>query len=251
MQRRALVTGASSGIGAGTAVALAEQGYDLWLTYASSAEAAGEVAEKCREHGATVHVSRLDLRAPESIAALTDQIEAEWGNLHVLLNNGGSCPYVDFTEITVADWDSVLETNARGTFLMTRSALPLLRQGRRDGEDCSIVNLSSIAAEVGAIQTGMHYAASKAAILALTRSFAKALAEERIRVNAVCPGPVTSNITNQLSDAGHESLRAGIPLGRFGTPKEVAWIITALTSPQASFVTGATYDVNGGVRIDQ
>lgn len=251
MHRRALVTGASSGIGAATAVMLAEQGYEVWLTYASSEAAARQVAEQCGEHGMPARVSQLDLRDPKSISALIAEVAEVWQELHVLVNNGGTCPYVDFSDITVEDWDGVLETNARGTFLMTRSALPLLRQARASGADCSIVNLSSIAGEVGAIKTGMHYAASKAAILALTRSFAKVLADEQIRVNAVCPGPVTSNITNQLSDEGHADLEAGIPLGRFGQPAEVAWIIASLASARASFITGATYDVNGGVRIDQ
>jgi 3-oxoacyl-[acyl-carrier protein] reductase len=251
MQRRALITGASSGIGAATAIMLADQGYEVWLTYSTGEAAVRSVAERCSEHGTRAQVSRLDLRDPDSISELTWDLCAIWGELHVLVNNGGTCPYADFAEITVDDWDAVLETNARGTFLMTRSALPLLRRARERGDDCSIVNLSSIAGEVGAIKTGMHYAASKAAILALTRSFAKALAEDRIRVNAVCPGPVSSNITDQLSPEGHADLEAGIPLGRFGEPAEVAWIIAALASPQASFITGATYDVNGGVRIDQ
>lgn len=251
MRRRALVTGASSGIGAATAVMLAEQGYDVWLTFSSNEQAASKVAQECIEHGALSHYSYLDLRDSNSISRLVAEISEAWTGLHVLVNNGGICPYVDFADITVDDWDAVMETNARGTFLLTRAALPLLRSGRRAGDDRSIVNLSSIAGEVGAIKTGMHYAASKAAILAMTRSFAKVLADERIRVNAVCPGPVTSKITNQLSAEGHAALEAGIPLGRFGEPAEVAWIIASLASPQASFITGATYDVNGGVRIDQ
>src|SRR5690606_8170913 len=115
------------------------------------------------------------------LAELTDQ----WGELHVLVNNGGVCPYIDFEDITVDGWDAVMETNGRGTFLLSRGSLPLLRAAESNAPDTDrvIINLSSIAGQVGAIKTGLHYAASKGAILAMTRSFARLLAPERIRVN--------------------------------------------------------------------
>ncbi len=246
--RRSLVTGASSGIGAATAVRLATDGNAVWLTYTSGEAAALRVAELCTAAGAPeVRVSRLDLRSPASIDALVMEITEAWGDLHVLVNNGGVCPYRHFDDIDIDEWDAVMETNGRGTFLLTRATLPLLRAAEGDR---SVINLSSIAGQVGALQTGMHYAASKGAILAITRSFARHLSAEGIRVNAVTPGPVTSAITDQLSDDGHDALESSIPLGRFGAPDDVAWIIGTLASPKAGFVTGATYDVNGGVRID-
>ncbi|MGP6169608.1 SDR family NAD(P)-dependent oxidoreductase [Microbacterium sp. A196] len=246
--RRALITGASSGIGTAAALELARSGAALWITYTGREAAAAQVAEECLAAGASeVHVSRLDLRDPDSIAALIADITAEWDTLHVLVNNGGVGPYTGYDDIDIDEWDFVLETNARGTFLLTRAALPLLRAA--DG-DRSVVNISSIAGQVGALQTGMHYAASKGAILAITRSFARHLASEGIRVNAVTPGPVASAITSELSAEGRAKLEAGIPLGEFGQPADVAWIIAALASDRARFITGATYDVNGGVRID-
>ncbi|MBO9625692.1 MAG: SDR family oxidoreductase [Microbacterium sp.] len=246
--RRALLTGASSGIGTAAALELAREGYALWITYAGRESEAARVAEECRAAGAAeVHVSRLDLRDPASVSALVDEVTAAWGALHVLVNNGGVCPYTPFDDIDIDEWDLVLETNARGTFLLTRAALPLLRAA--DG-DRSVVNISSIAGQVGALQTGMHYAASKGALLAITRSFARHLATEGIRVNAVTPGPVASAITDQLQGAGREKLESSIPLGAFGQPADVAWIIASLASERARFITGATYDVNGGVRID-
>lgn len=251
--RRALITGSSSGIGAAAARTLAEQGYAVWITYTSDASAASGTAEACTAIGSPdVRVSALDLRSPESIDSLVSEVTEAWGELHVLVNNGGVCPYVSFDEITIDDWDAVMETNGRGTFLLSRASLPLLRaaESNAPGADRTIINLSSIAGQVGAIKTGLHYAASKGAILAITRSFARLLAGERIRVNAVTPGPVVSGITDKLSEEARDSLEAGIPLGRFGRPEDVAWVIASLAAPEARFITGATYDVNGGVRID-
>ena len=246
--RRALVTGASSGIGTAAALELAREGVALWITYAGREAEAVRVAEECRAAGSPdVHVSRLALREPASIAALIAEITDAWGDLHVLVNNGGVCPYTPYPEIDIEEWDFVPETNARGTFLLTRAALPLLRAA--DG-DRSVINIASIAGQVGALQTGIHYAASKGAILAITRSFARHLAAEGIRVNAVTPGPVASAITDQLQGEGRAKLESGIPLGAFGQPEDVAWVIASLASERARFITGATYDVNGGVRID-
>ena len=246
--RRALITGASSGIGTATALELARTGAAVWITYTGRETEAARVAEECCAAGAPeARVSRLDLRDRESVDALVAEITATWGSLHVLVNNGGVCPYTPYDDIDIDEWDLVLETNARGTFLLTRAALPLLRAAEGDR---SVINLSSIAGQVGALQTGIHYAASKGALLAITRSFARHLAAEGIRVNAVTPGPVASAITDELSAEGREKLESGIPLGAFGRPADVAWIIASLASERAGFITGATYDVNGGVRID-
>ena len=138
--RRALLTGASSGIGTAAALELAREGYALWITYAGRESEAARVADECRAAGAPdVHVSRLDLRDAASVTALVDEVSSAWGSLHVLVNNGGVCPYTPFDDIDIDEWDLVLETNARGTFLLTRAALPLLRAAEGDR---SVVNIS-------------------------------------------------------------------------------------------------------------
>ncbi len=245
--RRVLVTGTSTGIGRATAEALAARGCALWLTYANDEAAGRSTVADCRDSAAEVRLSRLDLRSPESISALWAEIVEAWGSLHAVVNNGAVCPYRAYDEIALEEWDSVLETNARGTFIMIRSALPLLRAAQGDR---SIVNVSSVAGQVGAVTTGMHYAASKAAILAITRSFARILAPERIRVNAVTPGPIESATTARLSPVAWSALDGAVPLGGFGQPADVAPTIVLLASAESPYTTGATYDVNGGFRID-
>ena len=245
--RRILVTGGSSGIGRAAAHSLASRGYAVWLTYANDEAGALATAEMCRQGAADVRLSRLDLRSPHDIDALWTEISERWGSLHALVNNGAVCPYRPYDEIELDEWDTVLETNARGTFLMIRSGLPLLRAAAGDR---SIVNISSVAAQIGAVTTAMHYAASKAAILAITRSFARVLAPERIRVNAVAPGPIESATTARLAAEARSGLESAIPLGGFGQPEDVAATIALLASPESAFTTGSTYDVNGGIRID-
>lgn len=244
------MTGATTGIGAATATTLAAEGYAVWLTYAHDKGRALEVAQRCAGAAEPPRVSHLDLRDPEAIDSLASEVDAAWGSLQVLVNNGGVCPYRTYDEIQPDEWDEVLETNARGTFLLTRAMLGLLRAPADGGTDRSVVNLSSIAGQVGGITTGVHYAASKAAVLAITRSFARLLADDGIRVNAVSPGPVTSSITEKMTAHAREALTRNVPVGRFGTPEEVAWVVAGLASSRAGFVTGATYDVNGGLRID-
>jgi 3-oxoacyl-[acyl-carrier protein] reductase len=242
-----LVTGASSGIGAATARLFAAGGCDVWITYVRNRAGAEETAARCSAGGATVRVSQVDLRSSDSVNGCLEMVAAEWGALNVLVNNGGVCPYTAYDEITIAEWDEVVETNLRGTFLMTHGALVLLRAASGDR---AIVNVASVAGQIGGVTTSLHYAASKGGILALTRSYARLLAPEEIRVNAVAPGPIATEITAALSAGARETMRAQTPLRRIGTPEDVAHAILLLGSPESRFTTGATYDVNGGIRID-
>jgi 3-oxoacyl-[acyl-carrier protein] reductase len=246
-RHRALVTGASSGIGAATAVLLCDRGFDVWLTYATNSDGAREAATRCQAAGSDTHVSQLDLRDPASIDRLVAEVRDSWSWLNVLVNNAAICPYTDVASISIGEWDAVMETNARGPFLLTRGLLPVLLAASGDR---SIVNVASVAAQMGAVTTGVHYAASKGAVLALTRSLARLLAPDGIRVNAVAPGMVVTPMTDGLTTSRQETAIGATPLGRSGLPAEVAQVVALLASPEAGFTTGATYDVNGGLRID-
>jgi 3-oxoacyl-[acyl-carrier protein] reductase len=246
-RRRAVVTGASTGIGAAVATLLAERGVDVWLTFASDVDGAERTAAACEGSGVQARLSPLDLRSPTSVARFVEQLDQGWGSFQVLVSNAGICPWTPWDEIAVDEWDAVLETNLRGTFLLLQGAVPLLR---RAVGDRAVVNLASVAGQTGGIATSIHYAASKGGVLAMTRSFARLLAGEGIRVNAVAPGPVETSMTDALEDGRRSALAAGVPLGRFGTAEEVAHVVALLASPEAGFTTGATYDVNGGLLVD-
>lgn len=242
-----LVTGGSAGIGAATCRLLAERGHDIWLTYARDADGAERTAGACRDLGVRAVVSPLDQRDTRAVERLAERVAAEWGHLNALVNNAGTCPYTDWDAITEDEWDAVMETNARGVFFLMRHAVPLLRAA---GGGASIVNVASLAGQVGGLSTSAHYAAGKAAVLALTRSFARRLAPEGIRVNAVAPGPIGTGLIAPLDAAARDALTGSVPLGRLGRAEDVAHTIALLTSPDAAFTTGATYDVNGGLRMD-
>lgn len=245
--RRAIVTGASAGIGVEVARRLAAAGAHVWLTYASDADGAARTAALCDQAGGAARASQLDLRKVDAIDAFIADVTERWGAVHVVVNNAAVCPWTPWDAITMDEWDAVLETNLRGTFRLLQQVVPLLRAA--EGDRC-IVNLASVAGETGGIATGVHYAASKGGVLALTRSFARLLAPERIRVNAVAPGPIDTAMTGALDDDRRAGLAGGVPLGRFGTVAEVAAVVALLASPESGFTTGATYDVNGGLLID-
>lgn len=179
------------------------------------------------------------------IKNLVKQIFEKEGRIDILVNNAGICPRTSVLEISFDEWRKVLDVNLTSTFFLSQAVLEIMIKNRSG----AIVNLASVAGQVGGIAVGAHYSASKAAIECLTKTFAKNGAPHGIRVNAVAPGVIDTDIHKQSTPEQIEQYMRSIPLGRMGTPDEVANIILVLASDLASYLTGTTIDINGGQKM--
>lgn len=238
--RTALVTGAARGIGLAIARALAEQGAGLALLDVD----VDPLALAGRAMGARALTIRADVSLLEDVQRAVDLTVERFGGLDILVNNAGICPMSAFADITEAEWDRVLAINLKGAFLCCQAALPYLR---RSGQRGRVVNIASVAGQMGGVAVGAHYAASKAGLVGLSKSLAQVLAADGVTVNCVAPGTVATDMTLDWSKATQSDLKAKIPLGRFAQPQEIAEAVLFLASDRAGFITGATLDVNGGL----
>ena len=241
--QRAIVTGASTGIGRVTAIALAGAGADVAVHYGSSRQAAEETASAVESRGRRAVLVHGDFRDPTATAeAVEAAIVGLGAPIDILVNNAGSL--IARTPIAEMDpdlWQEVIALNLSAVFFATKAALPHLREGAR------IVNVTSIAARHGGGPGAVAYATAKGGVMTLTRGLAKALAPRNIRVNAIAPGVIETPFHDRFSTPELlETFRKGIPLGRLGTPDECAGAVLYLVSPLASYVTGLTIDINGG-----
>jgi 3-oxoacyl-[acyl-carrier protein] reductase len=169
-------------------------------------------------------------------------VAGEWGRIDVLVNNAGICPVTPPLEISSEEWDQVLAINLKGAFLCSQAVVPLMRARRRG----KIVNIASSAGQMGGIAVGLHYSASKAGILGLTKALARLLAPE-IQVNAISPGTTESEMTRGWDEAAIANIVRQIPAGRLGRPSDIARVALFLASEDADFITGQTLSVNGGL----
>ena len=240
----ALVTGGSRGLGRAIALALAAEGAGVAVNYRESADKARAVAGEIARAGGRAVAVRADIAREAEVVAMFDEIEKALGPVEVLVNNAAYCPVVPTTQITAEEWDRALQVNVTGTFLcsreMIRRLLALGRKGR-------IVNVSSQAAFRGSESGKSAYDASKGAIVAFTVSLAREMARKGIAVNAVAPGLMYTEMLAPYVDAAPEKFNSRLPIGRLGRPEEVADVVAFLASDRASFMTGATVDVSGGM----
>src|SRR5262249_16855767 len=239
----ALVTGAQQGIGHAIALALAREGADVGVNYLDDRGAAEHVTADIRGLGRRACLVRGDVGRASDAEAMVDTVARELGTPGILVNNAGVFPRVDFLAMTEADWDHVLDVNLKGSFLCAQAAARRMVAAGRGG---AIVNLSSGA--MRGTPLGVHYAASKAGVMGLTRAMALALAPHRIRVNAIAPGltdtaqPRYGNTDAELVEMGRQ-----IPLeGRMARPEEIARVAVFLAAEESGWVTGQTIHVNGG-----
>ena len=242
--RVALVTGGSRGIGAAVCAELGAAGADVVANYASSADAAEAVCEGIRAAGGSATAVAGDISTPEGAAALVSQVESEVGPIAILVCNAGITRDNLIMKLSDDDWRAVVDTNLGGAFFTCRAvARPMLK--RRAG---AIVTMSSVVGVHGnAGQT--NYAASKAGLIGLTKALAKELGGRGIRVNAIAPGYISTELTDALPEAARDAILGQTPLGRLGDPADVARAVRFLVSDAAAFVTGDVLAVDGGLGI--
>jgi 3-oxoacyl-[acyl-carrier protein] reductase len=231
----ALVTGASRGIGAGIATALAQAGADVAVNFVGREGEARKVCSEIKGAGRRSLAVKADVSVASEVSNMVARIEAEFGPISILVNNAGISRPQPLDQITERDWDEILAVNLKSMFLVTQAVLPSMRKQRWG----RIINLSSVAAQLGGV-IGPHYAASKAGCLGLTHSYAALLAKEGIAVNAIAPALIETEMITSNPKARADI----IPLGRFGTVEETAEVAVMLA--RNGYITGQTINVNGG-----
>ncbi|MDE1155465.1 MAG: 3-oxoacyl-[acyl-carrier-protein] reductase [Acidobacteriaceae bacterium] len=237
----ALVTGASQGIGRAIALDLARQGATIALA-ARSADKLSAVAEEIITAGGTAKTYALDVASEESIKATAKQVLAELGTVHILVNNAGVTKDGLALRMKLADFDDILRTNLTGAFLLTQAVISSMMKNRWG----RVINIASVVGETGAAGQA-NYAASKAGMIGLTKSFAREFASRGITVNAVAPGFIETAMTHVLTDDQKSGILAQIPLARYGADTDIAAAVSFLASDAAGYITGHTLDVNGGM----
>nr|WP_320146063.1 3-oxoacyl-[acyl-carrier-protein] reductase [uncultured Anaeromusa sp.] len=238
----ALITGASRGIGRATALELAKAGAKIVINYAGNAAAAQEVLKAIQDMGGQAIAVQANIAVAAEVDELIQKTVEAFGSIDILVNNAGITRDTLLMRMKEADWDAVLDTNLKGVFLCTKAVTKLMMK-QRSGK---IINMTSVVGLTGNAGQA-NYAAAKAGVVGFTKSMAKELGSRGITVNAVAPGFIATDMTEGLPDGVKEQMTTAIPLGRPGTPSDVAKAVLFLCSDAADYITGQTLNVDGGM----
>lgn len=238
--RTALVTGASRGIGSAVAVACAEAGADVVVNYHADEAAAEETVAAVRDAGGAAHAVRADVSDAAAVEGMFDAVEDRLGHVDLLVNNAGVLSHARVSEMAPETWERTIAVNLTGAFHCSRRALRRME----DAGEGVVVNVGSDLGRLGAAELA-HYSASKGGLLAFTRSLAREVAPD-VRVNMVAPGPVHTDMLAEDVSEDRQAEEDDVPMERVGRPEEVASTVVYLASDEAGFVTGQSFDPNGG-----
>ena len=238
----ALVTGGSRGIGKEIALGLASRGANVAISYNSNESLAQEVVEELKKLGVKAIAIQGNSAIEEDVNKIVSKVEEELGTIDILVNNAGITKDNLIIRMKSEDWDDVLNVNLKGVFLTTKAVVRSMMK-KRYGK---IINISSVVGVSGNAGQG-NYSASKAGVIGFTKSMAKELASRGIRVNAIAPGFIKTDMTDVLKDEIKEELLRNIPLGTLGDPKDIANAVVFLASQESDYITGQVINVNGGM----
>jgi 3-oxoacyl-[acyl-carrier protein] reductase len=239
--RTALITGAASGIGKGIAIAFAHEGANIVVADRVDEANATEVLDGIREHGVEALFVHTDVSDEESVRSMAAAALDRFGRVDILVNNAGIFTESLIENMSIEDWDRVVNTNLRGTFLCTRALIGQMLE-RGDGR---IINIASQLGQIGGGAAG-HYAASKAGVIGLTKSLAREVSTRGVLVNAIAPGPIETPLLDSETEEWRSGKLAELPIGRFGTVDEVTPTAVLLASAGGSYYVGQTLGPNGG-----
>jgi 3-oxoacyl-[acyl-carrier protein] reductase len=241
----AIISGASRGIGRAIAIELAAQGVNVAFSFLKNKDDAAALESELKKTGVKAKASQVDIKDFEAVSKWVKETKDAFGGLDILVNNAGIINDKALMFMKNEDWRSVIDTNLNGTFNLTQAAIT----GFMKQNSGNIINITSVSGIIG-LDRQSNYSASKAGIIGFTRALAREVAKFNIRVNAVAPGFVDTDMVNSIKESRKTEMLGHIPLGRFGKPEEVAKAVKFLISDNAGYITGQTIIIDGGMSIN-
>lgn len=242
MDKVALITGASRGIGREIAISLAQDGYDVVINYNGSLEKALETEKMCREYGVETYIYQCNVADYTAVENMIKDIVEKFGRIDVLVNNSGITKDGLMLRMSEDNFDSVIDINLKGTFNLIKNVSRVMFK-QKSG---NIINLTSVVGIVGNAGQA-NYSASKAGVIGLTKSIAKEFVSFNVRCNAVAPGFIESDMTDKIPEKEKEKILSSIPMKKMGTPKDIANVVSFLANEKSKYITGQVINVDGGM----